>query len=240
MSVLFMVRHGQASFGAANYDQLSELGFKQSALLGEYWARRGLKFDAVFSGAQERQKQTLDEVKEAYIKAGLEFPQSTIMAGLNEYDAKGIITKYFPALLQNDKRLQEIVGRSKNIGQNTKEGRRSFQEIFEIVVNTWIEGAIEVDGVESWSSFRNRVNADVSKIVAEYSDGKNVAVFTSGGPISALMETTLATTPKTAIELSWVIKNASISEFKFKKDKISLVGFNMTPHLYEDTLVTYR
>jgi broad specificity phosphatase PhoE len=38
MGNLYLVRHGQASFGAADYDQLSELGQRQSVRLGEYFA----------------------------------------------------------------------------------------------------------------------------------------------------------------------------------------------------------
>ena len=46
MGTLYLVRHGQASFGAADYDQLSELGRRQSVRLGEYFANKGLTFDA--------------------------------------------------------------------------------------------------------------------------------------------------------------------------------------------------
>ena len=35
MGTLYLVRHGQASFGSANYDQLSALGQRQCRRLGE-------------------------------------------------------------------------------------------------------------------------------------------------------------------------------------------------------------
>ena len=44
MGTLYLVRHGQASFGAADYDNLSELGHRQAVRLGEYWRERGMKF----------------------------------------------------------------------------------------------------------------------------------------------------------------------------------------------------
>jgi broad specificity phosphatase PhoE len=50
MGNLYLVRHGQASFGAADYDNLSELGQRQSVRLGEYFAGKGLQFDAVITG----------------------------------------------------------------------------------------------------------------------------------------------------------------------------------------------
>jgi len=136
--------------------------------------------------------------------------------------------------------LQEIINGNPNIGQNTKSGRKAFQEAFEIVMNRWIEGQAEDPEIESWASFKTRVAADIEKIMATYPDGKTVAVFTSGGPISAALEWALKISPKMALDLAWVVKNASITEFKFKSDRFSLTGFNMTPHFNDDTLVTYR
>ena len=37
MGMLYLVRHGQASFGAADYDQLSELGARQCEALGRWF-----------------------------------------------------------------------------------------------------------------------------------------------------------------------------------------------------------
>ena len=58
MGTLYLVRHGQASFGAEDYDNLSELGVKQSVRLGEYWRGKGLKFDAALVGTLKRHAQT--------------------------------------------------------------------------------------------------------------------------------------------------------------------------------------
>ncbi|MGH9676067.1 MAG: phosphoglycerate mutase family protein, partial [Candidatus Acidiferrum sp.] len=49
MGRLVLVRHGQASFLQQDYDKLSELGEKQSRLLGEYWVRHKTRFDRVCS-----------------------------------------------------------------------------------------------------------------------------------------------------------------------------------------------
>mgnify|MGYP006207489193 FL=1 len=58
MGTLYLVRHGQASFGADDYDQLSERGQAQSQRLGAYWRERGLRFDAVYTGTLRRHAQT--------------------------------------------------------------------------------------------------------------------------------------------------------------------------------------
>ena len=41
MSVLLLVRHGQASWGAADYDVLSDLGHEQSRLLAKVFKEAG-------------------------------------------------------------------------------------------------------------------------------------------------------------------------------------------------------
>ena len=39
MGSIYLIRHGQASLGAANYDELSPLGVRQSQLCGEFLHR---------------------------------------------------------------------------------------------------------------------------------------------------------------------------------------------------------
>lgn len=184
MSTLILIRHGQASFGSVNYDQLSEMGIAQSAALGEYWAARGRIIDAVFCGAQVRQKHTFEIVREKYRLAGLPFPEPISTDAFNEYDAFGIMAAFYPRLLDTDPRLQDIVNKMPRLGDSSPEGRKAFQKSFEIVLDCWLEGALEVDGVETFNHFRRRVVEGVEKIIASYESGKTVAVFTSGGAIS--------------------------------------------------------
>ena len=62
MGTLYLVRHGQASFGEADYDRLSELGHKQSRRLGEYFAAKGITFDAVVTGTLRRHAETFNGI----------------------------------------------------------------------------------------------------------------------------------------------------------------------------------
>lgn len=59
MGTLYLVRHGQASFGADDYDVLSAMGRQQSVRLGEYFQHKGVIFDAALTGTLNRQIQTL-------------------------------------------------------------------------------------------------------------------------------------------------------------------------------------
>src|SRR6188768_1702336 len=93
MGTVYLVRHGQASFGADNYDQLSELGHRQCVRLGEYFRFKGVRFDAALVGTLERQKQSL-----AGIVQGLQSdaPPTLSWPGLNEYDSKAVVEAIHP------------------------------------------------------------------------------------------------------------------------------------------------
>ena len=65
MASIYVIRHGQASFGAANYDKLSELGCRQAEVLGHYLRECNIHFDAVYSGDLQRQQKALEENRAA-------------------------------------------------------------------------------------------------------------------------------------------------------------------------------
>ena len=58
MATIYLVRHGQASFGAEDYDALSELGCRQAQVLGEYFRDCDIRLDAAYCGDLKRQRDT--------------------------------------------------------------------------------------------------------------------------------------------------------------------------------------
>jgi broad specificity phosphatase PhoE len=92
MGTLYLVRHGQASFGADNYDMLSALGQRQAERLGQYLRERDVRFEAAITGTLERQRQT-----HAGICRGLgeQLPALELPA-LNEYDSHALIAAVHP------------------------------------------------------------------------------------------------------------------------------------------------
>jgi len=240
MSTLIMVRHGQASFGAADYDNLSLLGIEQSKALGTFWAGRGLRLDEVFSGEQQRQVHTLRLVQEAYGKRGLGFPEPRVLEAFNEYDADAIIHRFLPRLLETEPAVREGMERFTREGPRSPEGKRAFQGVFETVMDRWLGGDGDAVGVESWHGFRGRVLGGLRAVVEATPSGKTVAVFTSGGPISAVLQHALGTPDRVALDLGWIIKNGSLTEFRFSGDRFTLVGFNATPQYDSEEMITYR
>jgi len=113
--------------------------------------------------------------------------------------------------------------------------RREFQLMFEVVMRQWIAG--ELQGIESWVQFRERVTSGLLAIIRAKKPSRKVVVFTSGGPIGIAVQTALHAPEAMAIEVNWRVRNCSLTEFLFTQDRVSLDVFNATPHLEE---VTFR
>src|SRR5262249_9030082 len=98
VSTLTLVRHGQASFFSEDYDRLSPIGEAQSRNLGAYWVRLGETFSEVYVGPLRRQQRTAELVGEEFRRAGLRWPEPTVIAALNEYDLAGLLGRFGAAL----------------------------------------------------------------------------------------------------------------------------------------------
>lgn len=235
MSQIYFVRHAQASFGHDEYDRLSDLGAHQARILGDYFAQRDLKFDAVYSGTMNRQIHTAQTVL-SRLSAGLSEPEVKVFAEFDEYDSSAIIQFQMAELIQEDPSLSKAVER-------LYRDRKFFQEIFERAVLRWVYGGLKVPGLESWPSFAQRVRTGVARIVEENGQKKTIAVFTSGGPISAVMKLALDLSDEKTIQLSWQIQNTAVSIFKYNEKQFSLSTFNSVAHLeleQDGSLLTYR
>ena len=161
------------------------------------------------------------------------------MPELNEYDAIGIINNLVPSLAERDtafRALAETFERNKD----APERNRHFQKMFEAVTSVWLGGEFEVEGVEPWRSFQSRVRAAIKRITSAEGSGRRVAVFTSGGVIGMAVQNVLNAPERSALEINWRVRNCSLTEFTFSRDRISLDSFNAIPHLDDPDLRTYR
>jgi broad specificity phosphatase PhoE len=239
MGYLVLIRHGQPRSFEKDSDQLSQLGEEQARTLARYWIRRGARFDEVYSGELVRQRRTAEIVEECFIQSGLEWPRLQTTPELNEYDSIGIINNLIPSLAERDaafKALAETFERNRD----APERNRHFQKMFEAVTSVWLGGELEVEGVESWRSFQSRVRAAITRIASGEGSGRRVAVFTSGGVIGLTVRNVLNAPERSALEINWRVRNCSMTEFTFSRDRISLDSFNTIPHLDDPAMITYR
>jgi broad specificity phosphatase PhoE len=239
LSRLFLVRHGQASFLEADYDKLSPLGETQSRLLGEFWAKRKMRFDQVATGPRARQKDTAKIVVEAYRQAGLSFPETVVMPEFDEYDGEGLLRCALPQLLESHETVRDLY-RSFENSSTPSERSKQLQKLLEIVVIDWVNGGIAVPGVESWLEFRTRVNKGLSQFISECGHGAIAAIFCSGGPIAIAVERALHLLPLDTLRVMWMSRNGAFTDFLFSGDRLTLSAFNAYPHLDDVSLLTYR
>lgn len=218
MGTVLLVRHGQASFGAADYDVLSETGVAQSKRLGQVLAEAGVVPDALVTGAMRRQRDTATVMVEA---AGwTAVPE--VDEGWNEFDHLGVVAR----------------------GPGVVEGldRRGFQEAFVAATARWSGGEHDDEYDEPWQAFAGRATGGLERACAR--DGVTVVV-SSGGPIAiacaALVDpdATAAELPRLWSAFNTVCANTGVTRVITGSTGRRLLTFNEHSHLPRDQ-VTYR
>jgi broad specificity phosphatase PhoE len=212
MAELYLVRHGQASFGADNYDELSPSGRTQSGWLGEYFAQSDLQFDRVVIGTMQRHAQTADAILSAMGGAQAELVQD---ADLNEYDFHALLSALGESGL-----APELSAAS-----STKDFYKALKQALQL----WSEDRLPGHLPESWLQFQARV--ECARLAIQRTGGKRVLVVSSGGPIAVFAQQILQAPAAAAIALNLQIRNSSVSQYVFNDSAMSLVSFNSLPHL---------
>jgi broad specificity phosphatase PhoE len=232
VTTIFLVRHGQASFGSQNYDQLSALGQHQSRVLGEYWSQIKFSFDAVYAGDMLRQQDTARAVLAGMQRKDL--PIQTLPC-FNEYAFEPILRAYLPQIAQEKPELGPLM-------PNIYSDHKLFQTVFGLALSKWLADAPHGNTpFESWRDFFDRCVDGLNQIAA--AGHKRVVVFTSGGVISVALRTALGLDDVTTFRQNWRIYNGSVHSFHQGRSDLALLGFNNIAHLElteQKELITYR
>lgn len=210
MGTLYLVRHGQASFGADDYDVLSPLGHQQAKRLGEYFKAKGIVFDAALTGTLTRQTSTFAGICEG-MNAKLD---ALAWPGLNEYDSHAVIATVHAGKLEKP---------------TTPEQYRQHFRLLKSGLTQWMNGVVSPQGMPSYSDFVRGVTSALDHVRKTH-DGK-VLLVSSGGPISTAVGHILGCSPEATIELNLRIRNASVTEFTFTPKRHMLMTYNTLPHL---------
>ncbi|HEX3398173.1 MAG TPA: histidine phosphatase family protein [Steroidobacteraceae bacterium] len=230
MGTIYLVRHGQAAFGTDHYDRLTDLGFAQARLLGGYFGRRNIRFDAVFTGTLRRQTETAQGILEGHPELGSS-PTQESFPGLDEYKPEAImmaLTGNFPAPALAAARRDPVVV------------REHFRVLREALL-AWAEDRTKPEGMPVWQAFQDSAVEALVEARRRFPDG-NVLIVSSGGPIAAVVAAALNAPPATAVELNLRIRNSSLTEFAATPRRHNLISFNGLPHLDTNpdlTLITY-
>ncbi|MCW2840170.1 MAG: histidine phosphatase family protein [Aeromicrobium sp.] len=212
MGTIHLIRHGQASWGTANYDQLSALGTDQADALGTSWEASGWEPTDAVAGGMKRHAQTAIAVIDAYGGDGYD-----VDAGWDEYDHLALARAHAPGSMSDDPKV--------------------FQASLNRAITAWMGGA-EGAG-ESYADFRTRVMDSLEAVVSRATSGRAVAVFTSGGPIAMVVSHLLAGDDSLFQRLNDVVINASVTTVIVGGTGTRLLAFNEHAHLPRD-MVTFR
>ncbi|TDM09332.1 MAG: histidine phosphatase family protein [Ideonella sp. MAG2] len=211
MAKIYLVRHGQASFGAADYDQLSPLGAQQCELLGQHWRALGLRFDAVWMGSLKRHRQSMEA-----IAAGLGgLPTAQVRPGLNEYDPEALVRAAHPGPLPQ--------------GTSPEVQRQHFLHLRRGLLG-WIKAELAPVGLPSHAEFLAGVMAVLDEARQDQT-AEHILVLSSGGPISNAVGQLLQAGPEGVVELNLRLRNSAVSELHSTARRHALLSFNGLPHL---------
>lgn len=213
MSELYLVRHGQASLGSDNYDQLSPLGHQQAEWLGEYFRERGIEFDAIVTGDMVRHRETAEGICRG-LKS--ETPSFPVFPGLNEFDFHSLIACYV------EQYPEHAIPKGSSVPLYFKQLKKAMQ--------VWSTGQLSGDLPESWENFEQRVQGAMSSIQQELY-GKKVLAVSSGGAISMALRQILNAPSETVIELNLQTKNTAIAHCFFNPKTLRMTSYNHVPHL---------
>lgn len=210
-SHVWLIRHGQASFGAADYDKLSALGARQARLLGEWLAAHGVRPERLLVGTLKRQQETAAALAEGLAAGGGgAAPDWEIHSGFNENDADSLIRDWV----------------AKGAEAPSKADRKGYYRTMVQALLAWHRG--EIHGSQSFVDYEANV-ADALRLAA---DGARPALaVSSGGTIGQMVRTIMGSPPEMASRLQMQVKNASVTRLAGRPERLSLLTFNETPHL---------
>ncbi|TCM66421.1 broad specificity phosphatase PhoE [Acinetobacter calcoaceticus] len=210
MTTIYLIRHGQASFGQKNYDQLSKNGELQAEVLGQYLKQLLNEQPYVVAGAMQRHQHT------AQLAVAQCFPDVDIQtnADWNEFNHEQIFAQYDVRFSQPELIKQEL--------QNAENAEVYLTEVFNAAMQRWTGGEYHHEYEESWPSFKQRINQALITLLEDLARHKPryALVFTSGGVISSLVGQLLELSLAKTFDLSWAIANASMTTLKMSHEQM--------------------
>jgi broad specificity phosphatase PhoE len=218
MSQVLLVRHGQASWGADDYDVLSDLGAEQAAVLGRSLADRGVRPAALLHGRMRRQRETARILGEA--------------AGWSAWTEDES---------WDEMNHEEVLLRQPHTFAGDTPTKREFQAWFEAATDRWTAGRHDHEYDESFTAFGDRVLGALDALVGRIDPSGTAVVVTSGGPIARITAELLGGGIDVHRSAAPVVVNTSVTKVVVGQRGATLVSFNEHSHLEATPdLLTYR
>jgi broad specificity phosphatase PhoE len=223
MASIYVIRHGQASFGEDNYDKLSDLGCRQAEVLGEYLRDCGIAFDATYSGDLQRQRKTAELATASQAQSSTH----TIDARFNEIKNEEQFEDLVPRVLKIDPGLQALVDKGLRSSKN-------YQKVLKVIFNYWVSPACPDSGIQSWADYSGNVQTALHDVIAAQGSGRTIGLFTSGGTIATIVAHVLGLSSEHVYSFYEPVINCSVTRLFYSGDRLSLSYFN--DHSFLDVL----
>ncbi len=236
MSELYLIRHGQASFGKENYDQLSPLGYQQSEQLGMAMSKISQP-TLIVRGDLTRHAQTQDaclkgmDCEQELLGKNCEF---TVTKAFNEFDHDNILAVAFPQYAERERLVHDM--------KQQPNPRKAFHKLYVESINRWISGRFDEEYAESYTQYEQRVMDGYQQLIAQSVGQSRIFIFTSGGPIGTCMKSVLGVSTEKSFRLNEMLANSSVTKIVFNQNgEHNLSFFNSYAHLEQNGIsVTYR
>ena len=244
MTTILLARHGQASFGQENYDQLSELGSIQAQMLGQHYATTQRRIDAIFTGSLVRQQDSAHHFWQRYqsfvdtdsnisSKPAIDIsaPDSYVLPQFDEFNHKDVFINSNPAFMSKGAIAAEIA--------QAEVPSTRLAELFDAAMQRWHAGGNDGDYIESWSQFNERAKQALEQVRLQVANlnlerDSTVLVFTSGGIISAITAQLLQQGSQTAYQINKSLVNTGVTSITLKAQSTRLLSLNEYSHLFAD------
>lgn len=242
MGVLYLVRHGQASFGTDDYDRLSDLGMQQARITGAHLASQGITPTRIIHGGLLRQRQTAEGILAGLGAAPATHTSTPSDATTNAADDR-TTAAHSPAM-QLDAGWDEydawgITGALSDTDPRASHDSRVFQDELERGCARWASGDHDADYAETHSAFTARVDRAFDDARAATGSGETTIVVSSAGSIGWTVARLMGGDFDQWMAFTRVTINTGITKIVTGRSGISLVSFNEHTHLAPD-IVTYR
>ena len=224
MSRIYLVRHGQATFGAGDYDQLTDTGVAQCVQLASHWRAIGRRVDRVYAGTLRRQRGSAEAFVQALAgEGGVALPVQAL-PGIEEYDHRALLAAH------------EGGG-----PQPEPQDRREFHRRLSQALYAWIDG--DLSGIEDYARFRARSVAALAQLLAETGRGAQAVLFGSAGSLAAAMQPALGMPDRALMRLKLTFYNTGVSCLLFDGETLTIESLNAVSHLEQPAfahLITHR
>lgn len=221
MQLVTLVRHGQASYGAVNYDNLSDLGHSQTLALGKAIAEQDICPDVLLSGGMQRHIQTAHNIAAA-LPISLE---NQTYPAFNEFAFREVVDSFL-ALYPAEMPAPDAP-------------RTAFYRVLKLAMQAWSREELG-ELTESYQGFQMRVVHGIQQIQLDFPNAKHIMVSTSGGAIAMYLGYVLGLTAEKTVATNLQIYNSSLHRFLVSDDTSYLTGFNDIAYLHtQPNMMTY-